>query len=299
MSLNAMQWAMSKAPIKRNASQCRNRLVLIALADRYNDDTGVCWPSIKSISKDIGVSVPTVHKAIRSLEEAGLIARGNPRWVAHLRPDRRPTVWTLNLDMVKPDEGGREDDNGVAEVLDRGEDVFTPQDERGKDVFKARGKDVLTDGVKTSLYKPKENPKSEPKDLFTQPEVEKEKAQPPKKKKRSTATRLPDGWMPDEKVIAQMREECPAVNLEFEHRKFTDYWVALPDSRARKKDWNATWRNWIRNASQRRPQRGTSSSGSMDFVDLLNESRRQQAQEPSRGLDYPEHNWESRGELPW
>lgn len=298
MSLQAMQWAMSKAPIKRNASQCRNRLVLLALADRYNDDTGVCWPSIKTISSDIGVSVQTVHKAISDLESAGLITRGNPHWVAHIRADRRPTVWTLNLEMVKPTEK-IEPDNHVDEALSRGKDVVTPSDSRGKDVLKPRGKDVLTNGVKTCLHKPKENPKSEPKDLFTQPEVENENAQPPKKKKRSTATRLPDGWMPDEKVIAQMREECPAVNLEFEHRKFTDYWVALPDSRARKKDWNATWRNWIRNASQRRPQRGTSSSGSMDFVDLLNESRRQQAQEPSRGLDYPEHNWESRGELPW
>ena len=171
MSLQAMKWAMSKAPIKRDAAQCRNRLVLIALADRYNDDTGVCWPSIKTISEEIGVSVPTVHKAIRSLEKAGLIARGNPHWVSHLRPDRRPTVWTLSLDMVKPEEGGRETDNGVAEVLDRGEGVFTPQDERGKDVltergkgvFNARGKDVLTDGVKTSLHKPKGNPNPEPK----------------------------------------------------------------------------------------------------------------------------------------
>lgn len=86
-------------------------------------------------------------------------------------------MWTLNLDMVKPEGGGRETDNGVAEVLDRGEGVFTPHDERGKDVltergkdvFNARGKDVLTDGVKTCLHKPKENPnlepKPEPKDL--------------------------------------------------------------------------------------------------------------------------------------
>lgn len=160
-----MKWAMSKAPIKRDAAQCRNRLVLIALADRYNDDTGVCWPSIKTISQEIGVSVPTVHKAIRSLEEAGLITRGNPRWVSHLRADRRPTVWTLSLDMVKPEKGVRETDNGVAEVLERGEDVLTSHDERGKDVFNARGKDVLNDEVKTYLHKPKENPNPEPKDL--------------------------------------------------------------------------------------------------------------------------------------
>ncbi|MBK4183191.1 helix-turn-helix domain-containing protein [Corynebacterium macginleyi] len=42
------------------------------------------------------------------------------------------------------------------------------------------------------------------------------------------------------------------------------------------------------------PQQG----GGMDFVDLLKESRRQET-EASRGLEYPEHKWESRGELPW
>lgn len=301
MSLQAMQWAMSKAPLKRNAAQCRNRLVLVALADRYNDDTGVCWPSIKTISNDIGVSVQTVHKAISDLESAGLISRGSPHWVAHIRADRRPTVWTLNLNMVKSAEK-IEPDNHVAEALSRDKDVVTPSDSRGKDVLTQRGKDVLTDGVKTSLDKPKENPNSEPKDLFTQPEVEKEKAQPSKKKKRSTATRLPDGWMPDEKVIAQMREECPAVNLEFEHRKFTDYWVALPDSRARKKDWNATWRNWIRNASQRQPQRGGNRRPS--FTDFIEPSSPapvdNQPAIPSSGLDGLNFGGQSYGrELPF
>lgn len=318
MSLTAMQWAMSKAPIKRNASQCRNRLVLIALADRYNDDTGVCWPSIKSISKDIGVSVPTVHKAIRSLEEAGLITRGNPRWVAHLRSDRRPTVWTLNLDMVKSEEGGREDDNGVAEVLDRGEDVFTPQDERGKDVltqrgkdvFKARGKDVLTDGVKTSLYKPKENPnlepKDEPKDPYARPSGERADAE------AELVTEF-DDWYKDyprktgkgaaRKAFLKARKAGVEVNtlkdgLERSKRSWT-----VENRPKDKLPYPATWLNaesWDdeetrpQDIQPQQPQQG----GGMDFVDLLNESRRQET-ETSRGLEYPEHNWESRGELPW
>ena len=302
MSLLAMQWAMSKAPIKRNAAQCRNRLVLIALADRYNDDTGVCWPSIKTISKDIGVSERTVYKAIDELEAAGLIGRGSPHWVAHLRADRRPTVWTLNLGIVKPVEEKRETDNGVSEVLARGEDVFMPSDSRGEDVFSERGEDVFTNGVKTCSDKPKENPNGEPKDLLTQPEVEKENPQPSKKKKRSTATRLPDGWMPDDKVIAQMREECPGVNLEFEHRKFTDYWVALPDSRARKKDWNATWRNWIRNASQRQPQRGGNRRPSFtDFIEADNSApATNQPSISNARFDDSGFSWQSSaGELPF
>jgi len=69
------------------------------------------------------------------------------------------------------------------------------------------------------------------------------------RKKRATA--LPHGWMPDRAVIDAMRAECPAVDVEAEHRKFADYWLSKGERRA---DWTATWRNWIRRASEtRRP----------------------------------------------
>ncbi|RPA65781.1 hypothetical protein EF294_03325 [Gordonia oryzae] len=61
-------------------------------------------------------------------------------------------------------------------------------------------------------------------------------------------TRLPEGWMPDQSVIAQMRQERPDVDLQAEHRKFADHWKAATGKNATKRDWDATWRNWIRNA---------------------------------------------------
>lgn len=74
----------------------------------------------------------------------------------------------------------------------------------------------------------------------------------PKPAKRTDrGTRLEDGWMPTQRVIDQMRQECPHVNLEYEHRKFTDYWQSTPGAKGRKTNWDATWRNWIRRASER------------------------------------------------
>lgn len=73
---------------------------------------------------------------------------------------------------------------------------------------------------------------------------------------------LPDGWMPDDHVIDQMRAERPDVDLEAEHRKFMDHWPAQPGARGRKKDWNATWRNWIRNARSHRPARTSPAANS-------------------------------------
>lgn len=68
------------------------------------------------------------------------------------------------------------------------------------------------------------------------------------KKPRSRGTRLDPDWMPSKAVIAEMRLECPGVDLEAEYRKFIDYWCAVAGARALKISWERTWRNWIRNA---------------------------------------------------
>lgn len=65
---------------------------------------------------------------------------------------------------------------------------------------------------------------------------------------RKRGTRLPEGWEPEESVIRSMREERPDVDLRAEHRKFVDHWTAKAGKDGVKLDWNATWRNWIRNA---------------------------------------------------
>lgn len=78
----------------------------------------------------------------------------------------------------------------------------------------------------------------------------------PEKKPAPRGIRLPDDWMPPADLIAKMRAECPDVDLEAEHRKFTDYWTAQTGSRATKageRGWEGTWRNWIRKAAEYAP----------------------------------------------
>lgn len=169
MSLAATSWALRQAPLKRDASQCRNRLVLVALADRFNDDTGVCWPSIGSIADDVGVSVRTVQKAINTLEEAGLIRRGDPYWVQHLPAGKRPTVWVLNLGMVKPRKPPKSDTNFTGGVnthspVNTPTGVNTPSP-HGVNTCSGDGVNTSSDdGVKACSYKPKVEPKVEPKE---------------------------------------------------------------------------------------------------------------------------------------
>ena len=58
------------------------------------------------------------------------------------------------------------------------------------------------------------------------------------KRSLSRGTRLPPDWKPK----AEDGED------ERELAKFRDYWTAVSGQKGVKRDWDATWRNWLRNA---------------------------------------------------
>lgn len=62
-----------------------------------------------------------------------------------------------------------------------------------------------------------------------------------------SGTRLPDGWEPapltGKSAIAAARMGREQVDLHLE--RFGNYWRGLSGQRARKSDWDATWRNWL------------------------------------------------------
>lgn len=65
---------------------------------------------------------------------------------------------------------------------------------------------------------------------------------------RKRGTRLPENWLPSPLTRQAMAKEFPSVDLKMEHDKFTDYWAAKAGKDGTKLDWDATWRNWIRNS---------------------------------------------------
>ena len=52
----------------------RARTVYMYLKDRANSD-GVCWPGIKTIAGELGLSQSTVRRAIKNLEKGGWIIK--------------------------------------------------------------------------------------------------------------------------------------------------------------------------------------------------------------------------------
>lgn len=63
-----------------------------------------------------------------------------------------------------------------------------------------------------------------------------------------TGSRLPADWSLPADWKDWATKERPDVNAEREAASFADYWHGKPGADARKADWLATWRNWIRRA---------------------------------------------------
>lgn len=113
MSLVAMGWAWEQE-VSSGA-----KLVLLALADRANEDDGTCWPGLKTVARKVGLSERVVRKHVESLEGDGLLRRE-----VRTRADGSQTSNLIVLSMtggaVTDDRGGR------SPVTDRTEPTREP-----------------------------------------------------------------------------------------------------------------------------------------------------------------------------
>lgn len=77
-----MSNALLTAVFDLDLSSIYERMVLVRLADRINDKTGVCWPSVASLANDCICSVRKVQGVLKELEKRGLISgerNGGPK----------------------------------------------------------------------------------------------------------------------------------------------------------------------------------------------------------------------------
>ena len=115
MSWQCTSWALREAPCPTATS----RLVLIALADRCQPDGRSAWPTIDTLMLEAHCSEASVRRALRDLEKAGAIRRGNQslaQWNEHGAYVARPyrsIVWeccmgvTLEKVALKPGRQAR------------------------------------------------------------------------------------------------------------------------------------------------------------------------------------------------
>lgn len=68
--------------------------------------------------------------------------------------------------------------------------------------------------------------------------------------KFDNAVRIPEPFPLSEDMKQWVRDNTPGIDAWKEHEKFIDHWLGAPDKTGRKKDWLATWRNWMRRAQE-------------------------------------------------
>jgi hypothetical protein len=88
--------------------------------------------------------------------------------------------------------------------------------------------------------------------LETERETEKEKEKEAETKRGTKGSRLSADWVLPEDWESWARQERPDLNPQKVGEQFKDFWIAKAGAAGVKLDWQATWRNWVRNQRQER-----------------------------------------------
>ena len=239
MSLRAITWVMNEAPVE----DARQLLILYALADRAHDDGTCAWPSQEWIAERARCTSRTVRNHLQKLEEDGLISRGDQQHVAHIRKDRRPIVWDLNLDKVRPEiMTGRKSSVERPEICD------------------------TTAGNLASNGRKQLFPTNHPKPSLNHPEPS------------SDASRIAEDFYP--KNFDALAKKYPSLDLESVLDEFKSYWLSNTTAKAKKKDWDRTFAVWC---SRQKPKRMTREQKSEQMrkwkEEILAESQNEEKEE--------------------
>lgn len=125
---------------------------------------------------------------------------------------------------------------------------------------------------------PNHNLNQEPLTINQEPEDQKQcaaNATPgqaePKPDGRKRGTRLPDNWALSPELAAWAKAERPELDermVQAMADSFRDFWISKTGKDATKLNWDATWRNWVRNQRIGGNQRASPGAGQSHHTDL-------------------------------
>lgn len=190
------------------------KLVLWGIANHHSD--AGAWPSIATLAKYAAVSERRVQQIIRDLAELGEIAIDEQGGLG--QGQYKTNRFHILIQCPTDCDGSLNHRTGVKSG---------------------------TPGVKSSAIRGEIPGQSGVKPVS--PELNKE----PNKNLMLTSSRLPEDWQPRQEDVLLMKEHFPSLDLKLETHAFRDYWRSVAGAKGRKSDWDATWRNWIRNTYKR------------------------------------------------
>lgn len=205
--------------------------VLEALAFFHNKETGACFPSTESIARISRVNDRLVRTTLKALHEAGYVS-------SEQKPGQK-RYFTLHLDRL-PSSEPLQESTALKESTplhkSTGEGCrkvqWTPVEKCSTPLYET----TAEQGINKISNKEKEQGSN---DAVPATADVKEKHSS-ERGSRLTLTELPSDW----KAFADKEDSELDPYRLFDN--FHDYWTGLSGSRAIKKDWSATWRNFVR-----------------------------------------------------
>jgi len=92
-----MSHYMTALAMKQKGLKPAAKIVLYWLADHHNGETGMCFPSLKTLAKECEMDVATVKRHLVSLEQSGLIERNRRQ-----RENGSQTSTQYSLHLAEP-----------------------------------------------------------------------------------------------------------------------------------------------------------------------------------------------------
>lgn len=231
-------WSWRQA-IELSDLEPSTKLLMYTLANYMNEHGDWCYPSMARLSKSTGLTERSVYRHMKLAEEAGFVEKRKKHSEGQL--------WAQNeYRALMPESLPERDDTDVRAETSVRADIksgVTRVSQRG-DTGVTEGMTPISDKLSKELSKELCSGRASAKTLPREPngcrlEVFLERG-------GIDPEACPDDW--GDWACAQSRWNAPRIISEWE--KFRDYWISLPGSKGRKRDWQATWRNWCRNAAE-------------------------------------------------
>lgn len=216
MSFEAAAWA-----IKRRTRTPTAKLVLIALADCHNSDTGQCDPGNAYLADVAQCTKRSVINAIEELEELGYLSAE--------KSNGRRTNYDLFLHVNRCNDFTGEKSSPVKIKHEPVKSVH-PTGENDNTPFSIEPVRTNKKPVERGTVPNRANPKR--------------------------GTRLPGNWVLTDKFRSEAQRLRPDLMPRIHDiaESFRDYWISQPGQRGVKLDWLATWRNWLKREKYITPQ---------------------------------------------
>lgn len=226
-------FALLDAAKKYRAGGPGPKLTLLALVERMGqqDEEWVCWPSMATLAHETEQSAGTVRRHVAAFEESGLIER---RARGAKGGGRGSNLFVLDKGLLQSAHGDR----------------FAAEANRAPDEPNRASEGVQTAHPRGSapyMEVPEEQPRTSGASRKTAP--------------------LPEPFILTAAMHEWATENVPNIDVRMETAQFCDYWRSRDDKSARRKDWVAAWRVWMRKATPRRNTNGHSRATGLDAVE--------------------------------